>query len=281
MPQDFQTTFIPKKPVTDAPESTSAKRKRSSATSSIYTILGIGILIIGVAFSGGMYLYSGLLDSNIAAAREDLRLADESLETGFIENLQDFDARMRVGQTLLSEHVSLSPFFRFVENNTLKSIQYNSFNFEFANSVPTVTMSGVARRYQTIAEQSVLFGQSPFILNHIFSNFTLTEEGRVAFNLVIELSEDIIYFEQSLEALPRNQQIQATNNRSDGTQRMQLSSDEEILSAGSTERESGESVLPTRNNNTDNASQENGQEVSGDQSARAIQGELPVISNYS
>jgi hypothetical protein len=55
-------------------------------------------------------------------------------------------------------------------------------------------MSGTADSYQSIAQQSDVLGSSTFLKNVIFSNFFLTPQGKVSFDLSFGLTPDFVNF---------------------------------------------------------------------------------------
>ena len=193
---DFQTTFIPKKPVGDAVQPKQSERRNPSV--GIFTMISTLLFILAIVVSVGIFFYNKLLVTNIDAMRESLAAAEDRIEQGFIVELQDLDKRLNNANQLIANHVALSPFFRFLEDNTLKSIQYDSFDFSFEEGRPVATITGRARQYRTIAEQSINFGESSLIETHVFSNFALTQQGQVSFNLKMVPSSDLLYFERSL-----------------------------------------------------------------------------------
>ncbi len=193
---DFQTTFIPKKPIGESALPKQPQQRNPSV--GIFTMIATLLFILSIVASGGIYFYNKLLTSNIDAMRESLAAAEDRIEQGFIVELQDLDKRLRNANQIISQHIALSPFFRFLEDNTLKSIQYDSFDFSFQEGRPVATITGRSRQYRAIAEQSISFGESSLIETHVFSNFALTQQGQVSFNLKIVPSGDLYYFERSL-----------------------------------------------------------------------------------
>lgn len=198
MDKEFQTTFIPKKPLMEEPQ----KRARASRPLGIFSAVAIFIFIIAVIASGAVFAYERFLNNRLVTLKGSLELAEKSFEPSLIVALQSLDTRLRVAETLLNGHVAVSPVFRVIEDTTLQSIQYESFEYIFEGGQARVKMSGIARQYQTIAEQSLLFGENRFITNHIFSNFSLTSTGRVSFDLELIVSPELVLFVRSLGEVP-------------------------------------------------------------------------------
>ncbi|MGB0925218.1 MAG: hypothetical protein ACPGTS_00745, partial [Minisyncoccia bacterium] len=61
-----------------------------------------------------------------------------------------------------------------------------------------VSMSGEARGFTQIAQQSDWFEQNRYIKNHIFSDFAITETDNVSFGLVFTLDPELLTYGQTL-----------------------------------------------------------------------------------
>lgn len=194
MDKEFQTTFIPKKPLTED----RVTKKVSSRPLGIFTMISTLIFIVTILIGVGLYFFNGFMKKQIATSQVSLERAEAAFEPSLILELQELDTRLRVADTLLTQHIAVSPIFRILEGATLPSVQFNNFKYAFEGGQAKVALSGLARRYQTIAEQSLLLGEDRFVTEHIFSNFSLNEEGRVAFNLDLSVSPELIYFTRSL-----------------------------------------------------------------------------------
>lgn len=194
MDQEFQTTFIPKKPLAEERKKTAPVKKPLG----IFNMLATLIFVITLLIVGGVFVYERFMAGQIEASAESLRRAEAAFETSLVEELQTLDTRLKAAETLLSQHIAISPVFRILENDTLKSVQYEDFTYVIEGDRGLIEMTGLARSYQAIAEQSVLFGENRFVEDHIFSDFSLTDEGLVSFGVVLTLGPDLLYFEESL-----------------------------------------------------------------------------------
>lgn len=206
MDNDFQTTFIPKKPLESSMPQQQAPIRRNPVTG-IFTMVGVLLFVLAGIAAGGTYMYDNMLVTSIAEQEKQLKLAEDRIEQGFIVELQNLDKRLRNAQGLLAQHISLSPLFTLIEENTLKSIQYDSFEFSFEEGQPVALLTGRAKQYRAIAEQSVTFGENSLIESHVFSNFALTQKGQVSFSLKIIPSNDLLYFEKSLGRVASTQNV--------------------------------------------------------------------------
>ena len=68
MEQNFQTSFIPKKPMIE-------ERAVASRPISLFTVISIFIFFTVIIATGGLYFYNVILTKNIAQMENDLNLA--------------------------------------------------------------------------------------------------------------------------------------------------------------------------------------------------------------
>lgn len=203
MESDFQTSFIPKKPMIE-------ERAVASRPVGFLTILSIFIFVaVGVA-SIGLYFYKGIVDKNITDMKATLNLAQGRLESDKIQNLQLLDKRLRASnEVLLKNHVAVSPIFDALSKTTLKNIRYTKFSYDIGvdkNSKVNVKMSGQAVGYRSIALQSDVFTKNtPYLIDPVFSNLTLEDKtGNVLFDLTFSVDPTFINYKEMLKTQSSN-----------------------------------------------------------------------------
>ncbi|MCD8494586.1 MAG: hypothetical protein LRY41_02535 [Candidatus Pacebacteria bacterium] len=214
MDKEFQTTFIPKQPLTPPPTSSFATNKGVEPIGIFSLIAGI-LFVAGLAMTGGAFAYEYTLKNRIATMEESLARTEKAFEPSLIVELQRLDRRLSVANDLLRGHIAVSPVFRVIEESTLRQVKYDTFNFVFENSQASVTMSGIAQDYRTIAEQSLIFGSNRFINNHLFSKFALNTRGQVTFDVALNLSSDLVLFDRSLGRVPGGSSVTAPTSALD------------------------------------------------------------------
>ena len=200
MDSNFQTSFIPKKPLAE-------ERVVSSAGSgtSLFSFVVTIIFFASLASAGGMYFYEASLQKSITANNASLAAARNAFEPALITTLQTLDRRITDSTQLLSNHIAVSPIFQALEVNTLKGIQFTKFSY----STPidpaaqiTVNMSGKATNYSEIALQSDQLATNKNIHNSIFSNLALdATTGMVSFDLTFTVDPDLVRFVNHLDEL--------------------------------------------------------------------------------
>lgn len=202
MDTNFQTSFIPKKPLAE-------DRVPVAAHTSIFSFIATLIFFAALGSAAAMYFYQASLTKDIASKSVSLEAARNSLEPELLKTLQKLDKRITNANILLGNHIVVSPIFAALEINTLKSIQFTRFSYATPadQSAPvTIHMSGKGRDYASVALQSDQLAKNKNIHNSIFSNLALDEQtGKVSFDLVFTVDADLVRFTNHLDELVSQQ----------------------------------------------------------------------------
>lgn len=195
MDNNFQTSFIPKKPLAED----QAPRQRHT---SLFTFLGVVVFFVAILLAGGMYFYKTTLAKQIVSMNTDLELARNAFEPSLITELQILDRRINSANELLKNHIVVSPIFAALQESTLKSVQFTKFSYIFPqdqNGAVKVQMSGKARDYSSIALQSDELAKNRNIKDPIFANLALDERtGIVSFELAFTVDSDLVRYTSHL-----------------------------------------------------------------------------------
>ena len=201
MDQNFQTSFIPKKPMIE--QSVVAKRPTS-----IFLIISIVIFLAMVLVSGGYYLYKQSLDKSVKQMESDLKLARNRFEPSEITKLKLLDRRLQSSAEILSKHITISPIFGALDALTLKTVRYTKFGYDFgSNNKIIVTMSGQAVGYRSVALQADMFTKNKNLIDPSFSNLALDDKGNVLFDLKFSVDPNFVYYQQVLKTEDKNSSV--------------------------------------------------------------------------
>jgi hypothetical protein len=196
MEPNFQTSFIPKKPMIE-------DRTVAARPVSLLTIITIFIFFTMLVVTGGLFFYKTILERNITQMANDLTLAQNQFEPAKIAQLQVLDKRLKAATQVLSNHIAISPIFTVLESLTMKTVAYTKFDYEFGSTAAapiTVNMSGIAVGYRSIALQADLFATNKYLIDPVFSNLSLDNKGNVIFDLEFSVDPSFINYEQVLKA---------------------------------------------------------------------------------
>lgn len=198
MDTNFQTSFIPKKPLAE-------ERVVVPTHTSLYSFIATLIFFAALAAAGGMYFYQASLTKSIATSEAQLVIARDSFEPTLITTLQTLGRRITDSSVLLKNHIAVSPIFAALSAGTLKSIQFTKFSYinPVDSTAPVmVTMSGKARDYQSIVLESDQLSVNKDIHNPLFSNLALDPvTGMVGFDLAFTVSPDLVRFQDHVDEL--------------------------------------------------------------------------------
>ncbi len=194
MDQNFQTSFIPKRPIVKETDV-------STKPVSFLFIISLFILFATILITGGLYFYKGIIKRDIVRMEETLNLAKNRFEPSKIAELQLLDKRLKASSEVLSKHITVAPIFKALEQLTMKTVRYTRFSYELGQengSTINIKMSGVAIGYRSIALQSDLFTENKNLIDPIFSNLTLDNTGNVLFDLDFSVDPTFVNYKQTL-----------------------------------------------------------------------------------
>jgi len=194
MDNSFQTSFIPKKPVTANIKST------RPPTSILTTFAFLVLILVGVA-SGGLYLYKNYLNNQKHVLSDSLQKVRNSFDRDTINELELYDKRANASQKILGNHIVLSPMFTLLGDLTLPSIQYTKFDHQSTPKGFVVKMSGTATDYKSIALQADVFNSAKgrSFKNVVFSNLTKDKSNNVNFEVEFLVDPSLLSYENNLK----------------------------------------------------------------------------------
>ncbi len=194
MEQNFQTSFIPQKPIIK-------ERAIAARPVSFLIIISIFFFFTILLASAGLYFYKGILAKNITSKENELNLAKNRFEPNKITQLQILDKRLRAGSEILGKHIAVSPIFTALQLITMKTVQYTRFGYEFDGAPGgkiLVKMSGLAIGYRSVALQSDLLAKNKNFIDPVFSNLSLDAKGNVLFDLQFSVDPRFVDYKQML-----------------------------------------------------------------------------------
>jgi len=198
METKFQTSFIPKKSVT--------QEVTSGPVIGLFLLIAIILLLISFSIAGWVYLEKQILIKKINDDKAAIETNKNNFEIATIESVIRLDSRIKVANELIANHLSVSPVFNFIESRTLKNVRFKSFSFSTdgidssLNPAFKVVMSGQAKDFKTLALQADEFGKPEYrgvIKDPVFSSLDLAADGSVNFSFSASLVSDFVKYENS------------------------------------------------------------------------------------
>lgn len=178
METKFQTSFIPKQPITDAP------RHRASAASLVFLVSFI-LFMASIAAAGAVFIYGQVIQRNITEGTKQLNINKNAFDPNTIKEITRLNDRINSTYALLKAHRGVSTLFQVLSNATLKSVQFTDFSYDSTGDKITLSMRGKSFNYETVALQSKSFTDPSlrnFFKSPIFGDLNLDSLGNVSFS---------------------------------------------------------------------------------------------------
>ena len=183
-------SFIPKKPLVG--------ESRPRGGGGLVLLIAILVFVLSGLAAGGVFAYQGILTGSIANKDESLRKAESAFEPRVIEDLVRLDQRLAQTEGLLEKHVAPSGVFNFLSTITLEQVQFTEFIFgrESAGGA-TIELAGIGDSFSTVALQSDQFGSTRMLKSVVFSDVTISTNGKVTFSVKAALDPALYLYARS------------------------------------------------------------------------------------
>lgn len=265
METKFQTSFIPKQPVTsEAPHHTSA--------ASLFFLFAFIIFMASLASAGGVFIYNEIIKKNIEDGKKQLTLNRNAFDPNTISQITRLNDRINAADNLLKKHKSVSTLFLVLSNATLKNVRFSDFNYTGAEDKIALSMRGQATSYETVALQAKEF-TNPNLKNvfrsPLFGDLTLDTQGNVSFSFTATVDPLLVdYYKLKKEEYGV---IDAANGAVPGTPTNTNQSEQGFIQTSANPNANQQPII-------DEGALE-GSDVSGGASSNAAQSNAPRSSN--
>ncbi|MFZ2887003.1 MAG: hypothetical protein WA021_04260 [Minisyncoccia bacterium] len=188
METGIKSSFIPQAPVVGP-----GSARRRGGGFDFFVILSIMLFVASATLAAGVFLYVQFLESSNASKLEQLERAKQAFEPALIEELTRLDDRMRSADIVLSQHIAPGALFKLLEQLTLQTVSFSSFDFTSADDTINISMQGLAQSVNSIALQADLLSRSGMIVNPIFSDIN-RQIGGVRFNFSADVRPEALSY---------------------------------------------------------------------------------------
>ena len=201
MEPKFQTSFIPKRPIV----STSGTGFTPVHTTNIFSVIATILFVATLVVSGGLFFYKNVLTNQIALADKSLNDTRVAFQPEKINELIATNSRIIATKNLLNQHIVLSQLLILLQNLTVKKIRFTGLTFASKttenNKSPSLSLTGEAQSYNSIAEQQGIFSKNDFIKNSEFSSFNLGDNGNIKFKFFTNLDPLLFSYKAVLQSI--------------------------------------------------------------------------------
>src|SRR3989344_2636946 len=207
MTPGFQSSFIPKEPETGEV----FKKKKAGIFGMVAVLLFISSIVLSIA----LFIYRGMLKSDITALQSELVLTEKSIDKKTINEMSQFSKRLRLTQSIILKHQVVSGFLETLSTDTVSSVYFTDFSYTNTNDDKlSVTLRGKASGYAAVALQESVFNKNKNFKSVIFSNLTLADGGLVSFDLSIVLDPKISVYSVQTVPVPTPASTTSTTTKS-------------------------------------------------------------------
>lgn len=206
METKFQTSFIPKKPLTTEP-GRAIPNNGGSGGSSIFMILAVIVFIASIGLAGFTFVWKNILLTSQEQYKKDLAKNEQSFNISLIEDLKKASAKLSLAKEIIKSHVAVSEVFKIIGALTIDGVRFSDFTYEGptgsgdSGTMGKLTLKGIATSYSSIAFQSDVFGQSSklgtnkVIKNPLLSDMNLDANGNVGFTFSANIDPSLYSYE--------------------------------------------------------------------------------------
>ena len=171
----------------------------------IFTIFIFGLVL--VIFLGIKFGYEPYLDKKAQALDTQINVLNQSLNQGQVDNFIKFYSQVSNFKTLLNQHVFGSNVLKFLEENTLKTLNYTAFGLDVARQ--EIKISGIAPNYEALSQQLEIFRQSNLVKDISFKNSSNNDQGGINFEVVLILKDNLF---KEVPTLPVSDVVASSTN---------------------------------------------------------------------
>ena len=188
MAPNFQSSFIPKDPMT---EEKVFKKKKAG----IFGVFAVSLFVTSIIGSIGMYAYKSIIKSEIKDLESQLAGAEEAIDKQTINEMMQFSKKLDIVKSLVYKHQVVSNFLSALSTSTVSTVQFDNFNYgDIKDGNLTVNLKGKATSYAAIALQENVFVQNKYFKSMTFSNLNLTDKGLVSFDIALSVDPQIAVY---------------------------------------------------------------------------------------
>jgi uncharacterized protein (DUF2164 family) len=191
MATNFQSSFIPKEPITEQ----AFKKKKTG----LVGILAVSLFLASIAGAVGMYFYEGIIKNEITSLEAQLAEAEKNVDKETIKEMSQFGQKLSVVKSIIYKHQVISNFLDTLAASTVSTVQFTDFSYgNLKSDSLTINLRGKASSYAAIAVQENVLLQNKYFKSITFSNLGLSEKGLVSFDLALSVDPQISVYAPDL-----------------------------------------------------------------------------------
>jgi len=144
-------------------------------------------------------LYRLTLEQRINSQFQTLEKVKESFEPNFITQATRLNSRIVSASKILDNHLAPSAVFDLLEEFTLQTISFNTFDFsDNIEGKIIITGTGEGDSFASVVLQSDEFGKSGYMRDVLFSDLQPNTGGNVNFAFEATLDPQLVLYRKGL-----------------------------------------------------------------------------------
>lgn len=202
MEPKFQSSFIPRGPISTSANSLSMPVRRSER--SFFFLFSSGLFILSLIFAVGVFGYKYFLNYRITQMKSELEEARAALEPETVNELIKLNDRLLSTESLIKRHKVILPLFDFFQSATPKTVRYTNLNFNSTPQGIIINLEGQARSYAALSVAAdVLNKAENYLQDPVFSNLMLDDKGNVLFTARAVVVPEILSYDRFVSQMPK------------------------------------------------------------------------------
>lgn len=158
----------------------------------ILTGISLAFFLVMLAVWGGVFFYERSLAETLDGRTRELKRLEAALDPEIIREVVRVDNGLAMARTLLGAHVYATNVFTFLQEQTLRTVQYNSFTY--SSDGTRVTVVGDADGYISLHQQLERLRSAPLVSDVKFTTVSIGEGGRIRFSFDITFNRTLLQF---------------------------------------------------------------------------------------
>jgi Tfp pilus assembly protein PilN len=149
-------------------------------------LFSIGVLFLVVVIYVGMkFGYEPYLNNQIAQAQDQVASSTQSISVADEQQIVSFYSQITNLQSALANHVYVSQFLVWLQNNTETNVYYQNLAL---SSGDRVTLKGVAKTEGDVNQQIAVFESASGVTSVVVADITATQAPATGFSFDVTLT---------------------------------------------------------------------------------------------
>jgi hypothetical protein len=194
MESGIQSSFIPQEADVVVTPGSANRYVGGDGLTDLFGLFSIVLFIASLSLGAGVFLYQQFLTAQTSSKIEQLARAKAAFDPALIQRLIRLDDRMRAAEQLLNDHIAPSVVFDALNQSTLATVSFRSFEIDAADPKNIVaSFTGTAQSVNSIALQDQVFSKNGVVAAPIFSDIE-RQQGGVNFALKTSINYNALNY---------------------------------------------------------------------------------------